>query len=200
MDLVKILSDKYMKAELPEMNVGDTVRVLVRVKEGNRERTQAFEGTIIAKKHGGINETITVRRISYGVGCEKVFPVHSPSIVSVTTVRKGNVRRAKLYSATVSARPPRSKSVCNFFVTKKGSLWGFLFLCCQLGIKRCIISQYRLKSLNRITELHPNTANREGRRQWTRRKPQERIRRTKQRSRYHRRCRHAVRPTTGSSR
>ena len=97
MDLVKILSDKYMKSELPEMNVGDTVRVLVRVKEGNRERTQAFEGTIIAKKHGGINETITVRRISYGVGCEKVFPVHSPSIVSVTNVRKGKVRRAKLY-------------------------------------------------------------------------------------------------------
>ena len=64
MDLVKILSDRYMKPELPEMNVGDTVRVLVRVKEGNRERTQAFEGTIIAKKHGGINETITVRRIS----------------------------------------------------------------------------------------------------------------------------------------
>ena len=92
MDLVKILSERYMKPELPEMNVGDTVRVLVRVKEGNRERTQAFEGTIIAKKHGGINETITVRRISYGVGC-----VHSPSIVSVTTVRKGKVRRAKLY-------------------------------------------------------------------------------------------------------
>ena len=67
MDLVKILSEQYMKPELPEMNVGDTVRVLVRVKEGNRERTQAFEGTIIAKKHGGINETITVRRISYGV-------------------------------------------------------------------------------------------------------------------------------------
>ena len=97
MDLVKILSEQYTKPELPEMNVGDTVRVLVRVKEGNRERTQAFEGTIIAKKHGGINETITVRRISYGVGCEKVFPVHSPSIVSVATVRKGKVRRAKLY-------------------------------------------------------------------------------------------------------
>ena len=97
MDLVKILSEQYMKKELPEMNVGDTVRVLVLVKEGSRERTQAFEGTIIAKKHGGINETITVRRISYGVGCEKVFPVHSPSIVSVTTVRKGKVRRAKLY-------------------------------------------------------------------------------------------------------
>ena len=93
MDLIKILSEQYMKPELPELNVGDTVRV----KEGSRERNQAFEGTIIAKKHGGINETITVRRISYGVGCEKVFPVHSPSIVSVETVRRGKVRRAKLY-------------------------------------------------------------------------------------------------------
>ena len=97
MDLVKTLSEQYMKPELPPMNVGDTVRVTVRVKEGNRERNQAFEGTIIAKKHGGINETITVRRISYNVGCEKVFPVHSPSIVSVETVRRGKVRRAKLY-------------------------------------------------------------------------------------------------------
>ena len=97
MDLVQVLSEQYMKPELPEMNVGDTVRVDVKVKEGTRERIQAFEGTIIAKKHGGINETITVRRISYGVGCEKVFPVHSPSIAAVTTVRKGKVRRAKLY-------------------------------------------------------------------------------------------------------
>lgn len=97
MDLVKVLSEKYMKSELPEMNVGDTVRVQVLVKEGNRERTQAFEGTIIAKKHGGINETITVRRISYGVGVEKVFPVHSPSIQTIETVRHGFVRRAKLY-------------------------------------------------------------------------------------------------------
>ncbi|NMA25715.1 MAG: 50S ribosomal protein L19 [Clostridiales bacterium] len=97
MDLVQTLGEKYMKPELPVMNVGDTVRVTVRVKEGNRERNQAFEGTIIAKKHGGINETITVRRISYNVGCEKVFPVHSPTIVSVETIRKGKVRRAKLY-------------------------------------------------------------------------------------------------------
>ena len=97
MDLIKILSEQYMKPELPELNVGDTVRITVRVKEGSRERNQAFEGTIIAKKHGGINETITVRRIAYGVGCEKVFPVHSPSIVSVETVRRGKVRRAKLY-------------------------------------------------------------------------------------------------------
>ena len=112
MDLIKELEAQQLKQEKPEVNVGDTVRVLVLVKEGSRERTQAFEGTIIAKKHGGINETITVRRISYGVGCEKVFPVHSPSIVSVETVRRGKVRRAKLYylrervgkSAKVKAR------------------------------------------------------------------------------------------------
>ncbi len=97
MDLVKALTEQYVKPELPEMNVGDTVRVTVRVKEGNRERTQAFDGTIIARKHGGINETITVRRISYNVGCEKVFPVHSPTIVSIETIRRGKVRRAKLY-------------------------------------------------------------------------------------------------------
>ena len=97
MDLMKALTSQYMKKELPEMNVGDTVRVHVKIKEGSRERIQVFEGTIIAKKHGGINETITVRRISYGVGCEKVFPVHSPTIVSVDTVRRGKVRRAKLY-------------------------------------------------------------------------------------------------------
>ena len=96
MDLVKALTEKYMKPELPEMNVGDTVRVTVRVKEGNRVRNQAFDGTIIAKKHGGINETITVRRISYGVGVEKVFPVHSPSIATIEVVRGGAVRRAKL--------------------------------------------------------------------------------------------------------
>ena len=97
MDLLKAVSDKYLKEELPEMNVGDTVREHVKIKEGSRERIQVFEGTIIARKHGGIGETITVRRLSYGVGCEKVFPVHSPSIVKVETVRRGKVRRAKLY-------------------------------------------------------------------------------------------------------
>ena len=97
MDLMKALTSQYMKEELPQMNVGDTVRVHVKIKEGARERVQAFEGTIIARKHGGIEETITVRRLSYGVGCEKVFPVHSPNIVKVVTVRRGKVRRAKLY-------------------------------------------------------------------------------------------------------
>ena len=97
MDLMKALTSQYMKQELPEVQVGDTVRVHVKIKEGSRERIQIFEGTVIAKKHGGIEESITVRRISYGVGCEKVFPVHSPTIVSVETVRRGKVRRAKLY-------------------------------------------------------------------------------------------------------
>ena len=97
MDLMKALTSQYMKEELPQMNVGDTVRVHVKIKEGTRERVQAFEGTIIARKHGGIEESITVLRLSYGVGCEKVFPVHSPNIVKVETVRRGKVRRAKLY-------------------------------------------------------------------------------------------------------
>ena len=97
MDLIKALTSQYMKEELPEVNVGDTVRVHVKIKEGTRERVQVFEGTVIAKKHGGIEESFTVRRISYGVGCEKVFPMHSPNIVKVETVRHGKVRRAKLY-------------------------------------------------------------------------------------------------------
>lgn len=97
MDLMQAFSAKYQKAEPPVANVGDTVRVHVHIKEGNRERIQVFEGTVIAKKHGGIEETFTVRRISYGVGVEKVFPLHAPSIEKVEVVRHGKVRRAKLY-------------------------------------------------------------------------------------------------------
>ena len=97
MNLIEKLDQQNMKETLPEMNVGDTVRVAVRIKEGSRERIQNFEGTIIAKKHGGVEQTITVRRLSYGVGVEKVFPVHSPNVVDVQTVRRGKVRRAKLY-------------------------------------------------------------------------------------------------------
>ena len=97
MDLIKALNEKQLQAEKRQVNVGDTVKVHVKVKEGSRERIQVFEGTVIAKKHGGIEETITVRRLSYGVGVEKVFPVHSPSIEKIETVRSGFVRRAKLY-------------------------------------------------------------------------------------------------------
>jgi len=97
MDLIKELEAQQLKAEKPEVGVGDTVRVHVKIKEGSRERIQVFEGIVIAKKHGGLEETITVRRVAYGVGVEKVFPVHSPLIEKIETVRTGFVRRAKLY-------------------------------------------------------------------------------------------------------
>ena len=87
MDLIKELTKSQIK-EMPAVNVGDVVRVHVKVKEGSRERIQVFEGTVIAKKHGGIEETITVRRLSYGVGVEKVFPINSPSIDKIETVRR----------------------------------------------------------------------------------------------------------------
>ena len=97
MDLMQAFTAKYVKEEPPQVAIGDTVRVHIRVKEGSRERIQVFEGTVIAKKHGGIEESFTVRRISYGIGVEKVFPLHAPSIEKVEVVRHGKVRRAKLY-------------------------------------------------------------------------------------------------------
>ena len=97
MDKLKLFSEKFTKENIPEIKIGDTVKVSLKVKEGNRERIQIFEGTVIAKKHGGIEETFTVRRLSYGIGVEKVFPVHAPSIEKVEVVRHGKVRRAKLY-------------------------------------------------------------------------------------------------------
>ena len=97
MDLLKAFTQKQLKAEPPVAQIGDTVRVHIKVKEGSRERIQVFEGTVIAKKHGGIEETITVRRVSYGVGVEKVFPIHAPSLEKIELVRHGKVRRAKLY-------------------------------------------------------------------------------------------------------
>ena len=97
MNLMQAFIEKQKKANVPSVAIGDTVKVHLKVKEGNRERIQIFEGTVIAKKHGGIEETFTVRRISYGIGVEKVFPVHAPSIEKVEVVRHGKVRRAKLY-------------------------------------------------------------------------------------------------------
>ena len=97
MDAMKIITEGMIKAEKPAFNVGDTVRVSVRIKEGERERLQAFEGTVITKKHGGIAETFTVRRSSYGVGVERVFPMNSPFVEKVEVIRRGRVRRAKLY-------------------------------------------------------------------------------------------------------
>ncbi len=88
---------EYLKDGIPNFRAGDTVRVNVRVREGEKERIQAFEGVVIARKHGGVHETFTVRKISSGVGVERIFPLHSPSIESIKVVRQGRVRRAKLY-------------------------------------------------------------------------------------------------------
>ena len=97
MDLIKALNNEQLKENVPVINIGDTVRVSNKIKEGTRERVQLFEGTVIAKNGGGISETFTVRRVSYGVGVEKTFPVHSPNVEKVEIVRNGKVRRAKLY-------------------------------------------------------------------------------------------------------
>jgi large subunit ribosomal protein L19 len=97
MDALKIITEGQMKQDAPVIRVGDTVKVHVKIREGERERIQVFEGTIIAKKGSGVSETFTVRRVSYGVGVERVFPVHSPNVAKVELVRSGKVRRSKLY-------------------------------------------------------------------------------------------------------
>ena len=96
-NLLEKISESSKKAELPEFSIGDTVKVDVKIKEGDRERIQVFEGTVIARKGSGISETFTVRKVSYGFGVERIFPMHSPSVQKVTVVRKGRVRRSKLY-------------------------------------------------------------------------------------------------------
>ena len=97
MDILKSIEHEQLKNKIPELKIGNTVRVHVRIKEGNKERIQVFEGIIIKKQGGGVNETFTVRRISYGVGVEKTFLVHSPMVEKVELVRVGKARRAKLY-------------------------------------------------------------------------------------------------------
>ena len=97
MELIKAFTKEQLKTEVPVLNIGDTVKVHNKIKEGTRERIQIFEGTIIAKHGGGISETFTVRRVSFGVGVEKTFPVHSPNVDKVEIVRSGKVRRAKLF-------------------------------------------------------------------------------------------------------
>ena len=95
-NVIDKITKKQMNPNIPEFRVGDTVRVDVKIIEGKRERSQAFEGIVIARKGAGISETFTVRKISYGVGVERIFPVHSPSIDKITVIKKGKVRRAKL--------------------------------------------------------------------------------------------------------
>lgn len=96
-NIVNAFANEQLKTEVPSFNIGDTVKVHNRIKEGQRERIQLFEGTVIAKKNGGISESFTVRRVAYGCGVEKTFPLHSPNVVKVEVVRTGKVRRSKLY-------------------------------------------------------------------------------------------------------
>ena len=96
-EIIRSIEAKQIRSDMPQFNVGDTVRVWVKVVEGNRERLQAFEGTVIAKRNGGVRETVTVRRVSYGIGVERTFPIHSPRVDHVDMIRRGKVRRAKLY-------------------------------------------------------------------------------------------------------
>ncbi|HEX6990121.1 MAG TPA: 50S ribosomal protein L19 [Bacillota bacterium] len=97
MDLIRMIEREQMKEDVPAFGPGDTVRVHVKVTEGGRERIQVFEGTVIARRGGGLDETFTVRRVSYGVGVERVFPIHAPVVERIEVVRRGRVRRAKLY-------------------------------------------------------------------------------------------------------
>lgn len=95
--IIDAINQENLKQFVPEFAVGDTVKVMVKVIEGDRERLQAFEGIVIARKNGGISETFTVRRLSFGIGVEKTFPIHSPKVADIQVIRKGKVRRAKLY-------------------------------------------------------------------------------------------------------
>lgn len=97
MDLMKIVEQDYLKKDIPPFRPGDTVRVHVKVIEGGRERTQIFEGSVIRRRGSGLNETFTVRRVSYGVGVERTFPIHSPRLAKIEVVQRGRVRRARLY-------------------------------------------------------------------------------------------------------
>ncbi len=96
-NIIDQIEKESMRTDVPKFEIGDTVKVWVKVVEGNKERLQNFEGVVIARKNGGIRETFTVRKISYGIGVERIFPVHSPKIDHIDVIRKGNVRRAKLY-------------------------------------------------------------------------------------------------------
>ncbi len=97
MDALKLIAQDSLKSEVPAIEIGDTIKVHVKIREGEKERIQLFEGTVIARKGSGVSETFTVRRVSYGVGVERVFPLHSPNVAKVELVRHGRVRRSKLY-------------------------------------------------------------------------------------------------------
>ena len=117
MNIIDTIEKEGMRTDLPTFDIGDTVKVYVKVVEGNRERLQGFEGVVIARKNGGLRETFTVRRVSFGVGIERIFPLHSPKIDHIEIVRKGDVRRAKLYY--LRERSGKSAKIKEKIVAKK---------------------------------------------------------------------------------
>ena len=122
MDALKQIASECIKAEMPKVEIGDTVKVHVWIKEGEKKRVQVFEGTVIAKKHGGISETFTVRRVAHGCGVERVFPIHSPNIEKVDLVRKGRVPAASsTICVTALVRLPRSRTSANLILMQKSS-------------------------------------------------------------------------------
>ena len=147
MDALKIISEGSIKAEKPQFNVGDTVRVDVRIKEGDRERIQAFEGTVIAKKHGGVAETFTVRRVAYGVGIERVFPITAPSLRrSPLSARARSAAQSCSTCVAAPARLPRSRAIFDhprFETGRKGTTCCPFFLYqkfAEMHCKRCIFA------------------------------------------------------------
>lgn len=117
MDIIKVLENEQIRTDLPKLEIGDFIKVHAKIKEGNRERLQVFEGTVIAMRGAGVKESFTVRRISYGVGVERVFPVHSPKIDHIEVIRKGKIRRAKLYY--LRSRVGKAAKVTERLVAKK---------------------------------------------------------------------------------
>ncbi|RKY05699.1 50S ribosomal protein L19 [Candidatus Poribacteria bacterium] len=115
--LIQLLENQYKRTDIPDFGPGDTVRVTFKIKEGDRERTQSFEGIVIRRAHGGLRETFTVRKISYGIGVERTFPLHSPLIQKIEVLRRGDVRRAKLYY--LRERVGKSAKVKEKLVAKK---------------------------------------------------------------------------------
>ncbi len=111
MDLIKSITQEYEKKDLPDLGVGDTVKVYIKIREGNKQRIQLFEGYVLKKQNGGISETFTVRKLSSGIGVEKTFPLHSPAIDRIEVVKKGDVRRAKLnYMRSRTGKAAKIKS------------------------------------------------------------------------------------------
>ena len=139
--IIEAIEKEYMKSEVPAIAVGDSVKVYVKVVEGTRERLQAFEGIVIAKKNGSVRETITVRRVSFGVGIERTFPIHSPRIDKIEVVRHGKVRRAKLYylrnlygkAAKITEKISRFSVYSSDFQKKRTRIFVrfFLYICMQ---------------------------------------------------------------------